>query len=277
MKSDATDLKDVSNHFQFGANWKDYLQHVDEAAIFEAEKGLSRLVPTESLAGARFMDIGCGSGLHTLAALRLGAAEVVAIDIDPDSVSATQELLSRFPDKGCAKVLKLSIFDAEVNELGQFDVIYSWGVLHHTGDMWTAIERAGRFVKPGGIFALALYQKRPTCAAWAIEKKFYSRSGSFIQRVIRCIYKPAFLTALLLNSTNPFSYVKNYKGSRGMNFHNDVHDWLGGYPYESATPEEVGVHLGGMGFKLVHEKTLSPGRGTFGTGCAEYVFSKDSL
>jgi 2-polyprenyl-6-hydroxyphenyl methylase/3-demethylubiquinone-9 3-methyltransferase len=271
---DQDDLKKIDSHFEFGENWLDYLRHVDEAAIAEAERGLLKLLPAEAVSGSRFLDIGCGSGLHALVAVRLGAAELVAIDIDPNSVKATTSLLNRESPATSQMVRELSVFDASPADLGTFDIVYSWGVLHHTGAMWEAVECAGRFVRPGGLFALALYQKRPTCGLWRAEKRLYTRAPSWVQDAIRGVYTAAYYAVLLVTGRNPSKYVREYKSLRGMNFHNDVHDWLGGYPYESATPREVSNRLRGMGFELVSQNVLGKGLGLLGTGCAEYTFRR---
>lgn len=267
-------LKSVEAHFQFGENWLDYLRHVDDEALGEAEAGLLRLLPLEAIQGARFLDIGCGSGLHSLAALRLGADALVAVDIDPNSVRATSDLISKWAPGARSEVRRLSIFEAEPEELGLFDIAYSWGVLHHTGAMWEAVERAARFVRPGGHFVIALYQKRPTCGLWTWEKRLYTRSPRLVRAAIRGGYTAAYFVRLLAGGRNPFQYVRAYKSSRGMNFYNDIHDWLGGYPYESATPEEVRARVVALGFEPAAERTLGKGLGLFGTGCAEYVFRR---
>lgn len=66
------DLTEADQHFAFGENWKSFTHIIDEGCIAEAENGMRRLFPNGELAGARFLDIGCGSGLSSLAAARLG-------------------------------------------------------------------------------------------------------------------------------------------------------------------------------------------------------------
>ena len=268
-------LQDLDTHFEFGENWRDYLANVDAAAIAEAEAGLLKLLPREAIAGARLIDIGCGSGLHSLAALRLGAAHVTAVDIDPNSVAATRELLGKYAPDAAVDVREASVFDLSPEATGTFDVVYSWGVLHHTGAMWDAVEAAARLVRPGGRFAIALYQKRPTCGAWRVEKRLYTAAGGPVRAAIRGVYKAAFYLGLLLTGRSPRTYVANYKGARGMNFHNDVHDWLGGYPYESATPDEIKAFFERLNFSPVVELPLPKGLGIFGTGCAQYTFRRN--
>ncbi|MDQ8757230.1 class I SAM-dependent methyltransferase [Sphingosinicella sp. LHD-64] len=269
-------LKTLDEHFEFGENWLDYSRRIDDEAILEAEKGLRKLIPAELIKSARFIDIGCGSGLHSLAALRLGAAEVVAIDIDPNSVQATQDLLSRQAPEAKTTTRLLSIFDADSADLGQFDIVYSWGVLHHTGAMWEAVERAARLVAPQGLFALALYERRPSCVFWFREKKLYMKAPEVVRKLLRGLYKAAFYAGLLMTGRNPVRYVQTYKSARGMNFYNDVHDWMGGYPYESASVDEVRDRMQAMGFEIAAVYPIKKGLRLLGTGCAEFTLIRAS-
>jgi 2-polyprenyl-6-hydroxyphenyl methylase/3-demethylubiquinone-9 3-methyltransferase len=262
------DLTNMESHFRFGENWQRYLVHVDDAAIRQAEAGLLRLVPASRIAGASFIDIGCGSGIHSLAAIRLGAAHVVAIDIDPDCVAATKELLDR--EGAVADVCEESVFDAT----GQFDVVYSWGVLHHTGDMWRAVEVAAGLVRPEGLFAIGLYQQTPSCGVWRKIKRFYSSAARTVQALVRWPYTGLYIARIALSGTNPIRHIRDYKSLRGMNFFTDVHDWLGGYPYESASPEEIISFFGGLGFDLQFDGRLPESVGFFGTGVAQFSFVK---
>ena len=66
------DLTDRKSHFEFGQNWKDYATTIDQNRIESAIEGLRKLF-SDGLAGKTLLDIGCGSGLHSLAALSLGA------------------------------------------------------------------------------------------------------------------------------------------------------------------------------------------------------------
>jgi 2-polyprenyl-6-hydroxyphenyl methylase/3-demethylubiquinone-9 3-methyltransferase len=266
-------LTERETHFEFGENWKNYSKTIDQKRIDFAIEGVRRLFP-DGLAGKTFLDIGCGSGLHSLAALSLGAASVIAVDIDEISVSTTQELLTRYApaSKWTAKVA--SVFDASPDELGKFDVVYSWGVLHHTGDMWRAIEYAARFVNSRGWFAIAIYSATSCDAMWKAEKKFYSRAPSPVQWGIRQIYMAAFLAAKILLGRNPISYVRNYSAIRGMNFSHDAHDWLGGYPYETASAAEMLERVTALGFAEVRSFRLPATTGLFGSGCNEFVFER---
>ncbi|HYW91795.1 MAG TPA: class I SAM-dependent methyltransferase [Gammaproteobacteria bacterium] len=266
------DLKQRESHFEFGANWLSFLDSVSDERVEEAVRGLERLFPDGELAGKRFLDIGCGSGLSMLAALKLGAASVVGVDIDENSVEAATRCLSRFAAHGPWQVARASVFDPSLGQLGSFDVVHSWGVLHHSGDLWKALETATTRVNDGGLLAVALYRKTPFCRFWSVEKSIYSNMPPLVQAPVRLLYEAAFLTAKTIRGANPASFVREYKKSRGMSWTHDVHDWLGGYPYESASAEEVRERLGQLGFRMLRENVRSrAGIGLFGSGCDEFV------
>jgi 2-polyprenyl-3-methyl-5-hydroxy-6-metoxy-1,4-benzoquinol methylase len=261
--------------FEFGENWSRFLAALDEERIREAEDSLRRMLETESLEGRSFLDIGSGSGLFSLAARRLGA-RVHSLDFDPRSVACTAELRRRFfPEDGAWKVEEGSALDADyLRSLGLFDVVYSWGVLHHTGEMWRALENAHLPVKPGGRLFVAIYNDTGTQAArWKWIKKTYNR----LPRVLRPPFaalaiapdeiKPALRSLARLR---PQEYVRRWTGydkNRGMSRWRDIIDWVGGYPYEVATPDEIFDFYRARGFTLTRLKC-----GGVGLGCNEFVF-----
>ncbi len=264
---------DDAVRFPFGRNWQSFVQAVDADAIAQAEHGLKRLFPDLRLKS--FFDIGCGSGLSLLAASRLGATPVKGLDFDAQSVAASRQLLDAFGKP--ATVEQRSVFDLGPKD-GTFDVVYSWGVLHHTGDMWTALDHARAMVSPGGHLAIAIYSKTPLCRFWAIEKRFYTSAPTIVQTMIRAAFKTVFLAGILATGRNPIRYVREYKSERGMDWHHDIHDWLGGYPYQSARPEEIESYLGRNGFLIVHRNVRKAAlAGLLGTPCSEYVARRDAV
>jgi len=275
----AANLKELESHFAFGENWAAYAEKIGTEQIDEAIKGLDRLAGAR-LHGKRFLDIGCGSGLHGLAALRLGAAEAVCVDIDPDSVATAKRVLARHAAGSVFRIEQASVFDMNAGTWGQFDVVYSWGVLHHTGDMYGALRAAAQLVKPGGTFIFALYRKTWLCRFWRWEKQWYARASARRQEIASAIFVRLFALGLLLQRRSFKSYVGQYRSSRGMDYFHDVHDWLGGYPYESISPEETERFLNPLGFHLERSfvrKGVLLGRcsGVFGSGCDEYVYTRN--
>lgn len=270
---------DADTHFGFGENWAEYAQHISESKIAKAEAGVFKLVPAGDLRGKSWLDIGCGSGLHSLSALRGGVLSAVCVDFDPNSVNTTRAVLAKHWPQGNYTVFRQNILEDATNPAlkgRSFDIVYSWGVLHHTGALWDAVDRAAEFVAPGGLFVIALYKKTPLCGFWRWEKKLYTALPKAARAPLDWIYAAAFFMAKLLLGQNPVRYIKEYQEQRGMRFMTDVRDWLGGYPYESATPEEVKEVLVRKGFSLIRSFNDAPqrGLGLFGSGCAEYVFRK---
>jgi len=270
-----TDLLDARSHFAFGENWKSYLRVLDPERVAQAEAGMRRLFPNGELEGAKFLDIGSGSGLSSLSAARLGAKHIDAVDIDKNSVEATRGLLSSSLPQGTWTTNLKSVFDLSPERDGTYDVVYSWGVLHHTGDMWRAVRCAAAMVKPGGRFAVALYRKTPFCGMWTWEKRVYTKAPEIVRMPMRGIYKTIAYAMMLKGGINPLTHIRNYKSNRGMSWSHDVHDWMGGYPYESATPESVRAFLSELGFKVEREFVRQPGNGLLngllGSGCDEFV------
>ncbi|MBV9860490.1 MAG: class I SAM-dependent methyltransferase [Alphaproteobacteria bacterium] len=261
-----------TGRFRFGENWVSFAATVTEERLAEAERGLLRLFPGGEIEGSRFLDIGCGSGLSALAACRIGAAQVEAIDVDPQSVEAARGLLFRFAPQARWRVTQRDVFDLAPERDGRYDIVYSWGVLHHTGAMWPAIRKASALLAPGGHLAVALYRRTPLCFLWKREKRFYAAAGSTAQAILRAVYKSLYRLGLVATGRRPGRYIAEYKSARGMDWAHDVHDWLGGYPYQSAAPGDVVVFLNGLGLTLerVFEHPAAAA-GLFGSHCDEYV------
>lgn len=262
------------HRFAFGENWASYSQLVTQRQIDEAISALRRLLGGD-LSGKRFLDIGCGSGLHALAALRLGAVEVVAVDLDQKSVETARGMLETHAPGRAWRVLERSVFDLDSSEVGNFDVVYSWGVLHHTGHMHRALRTAAKLVAPGGVFVFALYRRTHLCWFWKLEKRWYSAAGPVGQAVARSIFVGLFRAVFPLVKRKSFHrHLEGYSGRRGMDFYHDVHDWLGGWPYESISSGGVEQFMGQIGMREVRRfaRTRRP-IGLFGSGCDEYVYT----
>lgn len=265
---------DRGERFAFGENWTAFLRVLDENRIRHAQAALTEMLGVEQLAGSTFLDIGSGSGLSSLVARRLGA-RVTSFDYDPSSVGCTLELRRRyFPDDPDWRVLQGSAIDpAFIASLGRHDVVYSWGVLHHTGAMWQGLELAAGAVRPGGSLFVAIYNDQGAWSGrWGKLKRLYC-SGAFGRVLVSSTIIPYWigrqLAADLVWRRNPVRYYREYRKNRGMSVWHDWHDWLGGYPFEVAKPEQVLAFYFDRGFELVRMKTCGGS-----VGCNELVFRR---
>lgn len=263
-RAHAEELKS-GDRYEFGANWARFLRTLDEAKIREAEESLKQMLASADLAGKTFLDIGSGSGLFSLAARRLGAV-VTSFDYDPQSVACTQALKHRFfKDDANWDVQTGSALDADyVRSLGKFDIVYSWGVLHHTGNMWLALENAVLPVREHGKLFIALYNHQPFASRyWTRVKQVYNKL-KFTRPLIFAIHAiyPMLPSVLL-------KLARGQKYGRGMNPWHDLHDWLGGYPFEVSKPEQIFDFYKQHGFRLEKLRTVG-GR----MGCNEFVFDR---
>ena len=262
------------SRFAFGKNWSRYLRGLDDAAIAEAETSLRNWLG--DISGRRVIDVGCGSGLFSLAARRLGAT-VHSFDFDPNSVRCAEQLRGRFfPNDPEWTIERGSVLDrAFIDGLGQFDLVYSWGVLHHTGDLDTALDSAARLVRPGGRLWIAIYNDLgPVTAAWTSVKRVYVKSGLGRAAVIGTFVPMFFFGNLLVDLVrlrSPMTRYREYRRShRGMSRAVDWLDWLGGYPYQPARAETIFDFFRARGFSLLKLYTAT------GWGNNQFAFQRDS-
>jgi 2-polyprenyl-6-hydroxyphenyl methylase/3-demethylubiquinone-9 3-methyltransferase len=229
--------------FAFGENWQRYIKgYLDSARAEIAKQSLVDFIG-ESIAEKSFLDIGSGSGLFSLGAYELGARPVVSIDVDPDSVAATNELRKRVANPDEWQVIEASILDSTLVEgLAPADIVYSWGVLHHTGDMHTAIRNAAALVKPQGLFAIAIYNRVTgrflDSERWWRIKRRYNHSPRAVQRLMQAGMIGYWLAHTLKARRSPWRAAREYT-ERGMAVIPDLFDWVGGYPFEYAAIDEV--------------------------------------
>jgi 2-polyprenyl-6-hydroxyphenyl methylase/3-demethylubiquinone-9 3-methyltransferase len=263
--------------FEFGRNWARFLSSLNDERIVRAEQSLKKMLEIESLERQRFLDIGSGSGLFSLAARKLGA-RVHSFDFDPQSVACTLELRRRyFPGDDCWSIDEASVLNLEyLKSLGKFDVVYSWGVLHHTGRMWEALENVHVPLAPNGKLYIAIYNDMGSQSRrWRLIKHAYNKLPKLLRAPFASLVAmpeegKAILRSLI--TMRPQVYLRSWTDDnriRGMSHWHDIIDWVGGYPYEVARPEEI--------FDFCRERGLSLKKmkcGGVGLGCNEFVFIK---
>jgi len=232
-----------STPFAFGKNWENFINnYFSEERVAIAQKHILDFLEVKNLRGKYFLDIGCGSGLHSLAVLKAEAQKIISFDYDHSSVATTKKIHEMYGSPANWQIAQGSILDDNfIRTVEPADIVYSWGVLHHTGNVWQAIRNAATFLKPGSIFYIAIYDKTPDTPYWIDIKKKYNRSTWLGKKLMEFFYvwRTFFKTASLGRVKQSIAYIKNYKTSRGMEFWTDVKDWLGGWPYEPATQEEI--------------------------------------
>jgi len=237
----ADNRPDTPLRFGFGKNWSDFVERsFSEERLQKAQRHLLHFLKLPDLTGKTFLDIGCGSGLHSLAALRAGAAHVFSFDYDLNSVAATKKLSNFIGDHDHWSISQGSVLDKSfINTLPKADIVYSWGVLHHTGSMWEAVENAASRVSDGGVFYIALYTTDvytdPPPEYWLNIKRRYNKSGYLRKKQMEWAYAWKYsIWPDLKRGRSPLKYLFNDNRVRGMRYWTDVRDWLGGWPMEFA-------------------------------------------
>jgi 2-polyprenyl-3-methyl-5-hydroxy-6-metoxy-1,4-benzoquinol methylase len=263
----------VGGRFAFGRNWRRFLSTLSDERIHAAERSLRDLLSNDSLQGKSFLDIGSGSGLFSLAAMRLGACTVRSFDYDADSVDCTRELRRRyFPQSADWSVERGSVLDEPyMQSLGSWDVVYSWGVLHHTGDMHEALANASGAVNQNGRLIIAIYNDQGwRSRVWWWIKRVYN--ANWLGRtVVLTTFIPYCIVGALVSDAlrlrNPFARYAAHV--RGMSHLHDWVDWLGGFPFEVSSRAAIETHFKTRGFSLERVVSCDDKH-----GCNEFVFRK---
>ena len=252
--------------FPFGANWVAFLDTIDERQIKDSKDALQKMLDGADLQGKTFLDAGCGSGIHSLAAKMLGA-KVVSFDLDPLSVECVVKLRSQIAQEHDRwRVMQGSVLDRDfLTTLGTFDVVYSWGVLHHTGSMWEALSNVASSVAKNGVLFVAIYNDQGWLSRyWKAVKVLYNRGFVFRWLLVAAHLPYLVLGRIIINA------VKGRRSpGRGMSYLTDMKDWLGGLPFEVARPDEIVRFLKRRGFILEKLKTCG-----HRPGCNEFVLRK---
>lgn len=244
-------------HYKFGKNWKRFIDtSYTKKRVEIAQKCMLDTLLRPNLDNQSILDIGCGSGIHSLAALRSGARFVTSMDYDLDSVRTAWQLWKAEGKPRNWKIIHGDVLDESfMSRFEDIDIVYSWGVLHHTGNMYKAIKNAALPLKKshsGGVFFIALYSyniyqsylgKSPE--NWLEIKQKYNAAGYFRKRYMEYqhLYDTYFWNMDRWTEA-PKYFVKmlkaarDYKKARGMDLMTDVRDWLGGWPMDFVHEEE---------------------------------------
>jgi SAM-dependent methyltransferase len=245
------------------------LKSLDKNHVEQARKDFNKLFAGISLKDKSFLDIGFGQGIGLFLAASKGA-NVVGCDINPKCYEAFDNNKRFFPSLDTVNFLTVigSILSkACIDELqkaigGKYEVVHSWGVLHHTGNMRKAINNALSLVKPGGYLIISIYNRHWSSLFWKIIKYIYTRLPKVWQKgMVNIFYPLIFIAKLLVVRKNPLH------SSRGMDFYFDVMDWIGGFPYEYASKDGLLKIVESYNLELVN---FFPPK--VPTGCNEFVF-----
>jgi SAM-dependent methyltransferase len=258
--------RDPQPAFTFGENWLDFSTTLDPDRVAAAEDSVRSLLQRPRLDALTFLDLGAGSGLFSIAALRLGAARVVAVDRDLNCLKAIRENVERLtrPDEsGRIELREGDVLDAATLPTEKFDIVYAWGSLHHTGSMWQAVNNAAACVRNGGVFAVAIYNHTWSSPLWHRAKCVYHASPVWMRTGMVAALTGVRATIRIGRLKRPFRL------ERGMSLWYDAVDWLGGLPYEYATSGQVEEFLTKRGFHTVHRVL------TTRSGCNELVCRRD--
>lgn len=250
--------------FSFGKNWRSYVDSMTDDRVEGARKDIEEWLGHDGVQGKTVLDIGCGSGIHSLSYYLLGAKEILSFDADKYSIEATQILWEKAGRPSNWRIQDGSILDREfIGNLDSYDIVYSWGVLHHTGSLWKAIDNACSLVAPGGLLWISIYVKGPRYPQHLALKQAYNQASVLGKKFM--VWKEIYKMMRLRVSwrQNPFAW--NTKVDRGMDVYHDLIDWLGGLPYEVASKEEIIDFCQGRGLLLNKVNEVPEG------GCRGYL------
>lgn len=157
---------------------KEFFEAIDRR-FFEAVKNFahpgypqqfpfSQLIEFDDLKDKKVLEVGCGAG-GTAALFSLKGAKITAIDISERAVQLTRKRFSLYGLGG-----DVLLGDAENVKFGdgEFDLVWAWGVIHHTAQTQRAVNEIYRVLKPGGEAKVMVYHKN-SFRYWVLGGLYY--------------------------------------------------------------------------------------------------------
>lgn len=269
---------DDQHRFPFGANWAHFARNVEWFQVDSAARSLNEMLGEGALVGKSFLDIGAGSGLFSLSAVLLGARRVHSFDVDDESIVTVRAMKERYAMGADWTIERGSAIDeGYMRRLGTFDIVYAWGVLHHTGDLWRSLDLTANAVAPGGSLFISIYNDQGNVSRrWLTIKRIFNDLPPLLRPIYAILAVTPRELRLLSGSLvrgQALSYFAKWRRvnrGRGMSGWYDLLDWVGGYPFEVAKPEDIFDFVAVRGFRLVRLRTCGGGH-----GCNEFVFVRD--
>lgn len=196
--------------------WTQHLPKIEKQIEF-----LNKLIGRDNIENKIVLDAGCGTGIAAISFKKLGANKVIGIDISKKSLLTAKKLAE---EAG----VKLKFITGDLLNLplkGNFDIIHSFGALHHTGDTKGAFANLINLLGENGQFYLALY--------WRTRLTFLHQ---FIRKILRLLPESAwepiskFITKFM---------VGKKKTQRGFDGYGEALDWLCVPHRDHYRPEEI--------------------------------------
>ena len=175
--------------FSFGKNWENYVTNsLNKERLNLAQKSIQELFKLRDLNGRIFLDIGCGSGIFSLSAFRLGAKKIISFDRDAYSVKCCNYLKNIESNPNNWDIYHGSVLDKKfLSRIPEADIVYAFGIFHHTGNMWKAIENGASKVKNNGYFYFTIYNKKVGLRGSRNQlklKKLYNRLPTILKKCL---------------------------------------------------------------------------------------------